>query len=695
MKPLHALVRSPSEYLLRFRQLLWSLTQRFSKHQAQGNLEFSANFADHFFVNSANRDQLKSALNTGHHDYSRQMIEYADQIVEGKLDLLGFSSLNVGPAKEVNYHSDPVHDQAFPRCWWTDALKRAGKIPGDLKIVWELNRHQFLVQLGVAYLITGDAVYKKCAIDHLSRWMASNPPYYGINWSSALEVSFRAISWIWCQALFEFDSSWLEYNRFKYLLFLHGEFIEHNLSIYHSPNTHITGEALGLIYLANIYRRHKKAAQWKKLGERLLNFYADKHILPDGGYVERSFWYHLYTVDIYTHFLLLTKAFGGEVTNASSSALARAVEYLFLFKAPDMHLPRFGDDDGGSLLRLEAGPVSTDIRDLLCCHAVLQNNGLYKQTVGTFQPSQYFLVGTEGRQKYEQLALAGRETNISGIPETFPTGFHLLKTSSEGLISQIIFDCGPMGWKNCGHGHGDTLGFVVYKNQREVIIDPGTYTYKGPMRNVLRGPHAHAVLLVDNMYPAIVAENPFHWLASTDSRYLGRSKNSRCEGVAGELDLNYGKARKHIREIFLTDSHKVIIRDRICGSDCFHRITRQFPLSGIDWRLEKGNKLVSSQSKTKIYFGEQHEVKVNCQELTISSCYGKKEIGKMCLVETYQQLPAVLLTVVDLSGETSNCRVENGELFCSSEKSVIERIELPEIINETGIEKICVEFAGS
>ena len=31
----------------------------------------------------------------------------------------------------------------------------------------------------------------------LESWFAANPFHRGINWSSALEVSFRALSWMW------------------------------------------------------------------------------------------------------------------------------------------------------------------------------------------------------------------------------------------------------------------------------------------------------------------------------------------------------------------------------------------------------------------------------------------------------------------------------------------------------------------
>jgi hypothetical protein len=68
---------------------------------------------------------------------------------------------------------------------------------GDHKFIWELNRHQQLVLLAQAYWFTGDATNLKEIQAQLESWFAQNPHGRGINWASALEVAFRALSWIW------------------------------------------------------------------------------------------------------------------------------------------------------------------------------------------------------------------------------------------------------------------------------------------------------------------------------------------------------------------------------------------------------------------------------------------------------------------------------------------------------------------
>ena len=95
--------------------------------------------------------------------------------------------------------------------------------------------------------------------------MEENPPAIGVNWVSNLEVAFRSIAWLWALHFFE-ESTHLTPDIFlrvlKYL-YLHGRHLETYLSTYVSPNTHLTGEALGLFYLGTLLPELKCAGRWR------------------------------------------------------------------------------------------------------------------------------------------------------------------------------------------------------------------------------------------------------------------------------------------------------------------------------------------------------------------------------------------------------------------------------------------------
>src|SRR5438552_3368834 len=52
----------------------------------------------------------------------------------------------------------------------------------------------FPAPLGQAWLISGNPVYVARLWDILRDWVIKNPPGYGVNWTSSMEVSIRAIN---------------------------------------------------------------------------------------------------------------------------------------------------------------------------------------------------------------------------------------------------------------------------------------------------------------------------------------------------------------------------------------------------------------------------------------------------------------------------------------------------------------------
>src|SRR4029077_19244415 len=117
---------------------------------------------------------------------------------------------------------------------------------GDHKIIWELNRHQHLTTLAQACLLSGRDEYFDEIIRQWESWVIANPYQRGINWASALEVAFRALSWIWVYHLVGPQMEADFRRRFLNELYRHGLHIERNLSFYFSPNTHLLGEAVAL-----------------------------------------------------------------------------------------------------------------------------------------------------------------------------------------------------------------------------------------------------------------------------------------------------------------------------------------------------------------------------------------------------------------------------------------------------------------
>src|SRR5258708_23408680 len=128
-----------------------------------------------------------------------EILREADEICAHSFRLLGSEHLAHG--NEIDWHLDPVHGRRAPLDPWF-------KIPfldfapvGHHTVTWELNRHQHLLTLAKARLLSGDDKYIRELIGQWHSWVNANPYPLGINWGSTLEVAFRSLSWIWVDQL--------------------------------------------------------------------------------------------------------------------------------------------------------------------------------------------------------------------------------------------------------------------------------------------------------------------------------------------------------------------------------------------------------------------------------------------------------------------------------------------------------------
>src|SRR5262249_50358233 len=239
-------------------------------------------------------------------------LKTAEDALAGRLALLGHPNLDFGnpPHSPIDWHLDPVSGKRASVSHWSRLHPLDPLNGGDPKVVWELNRHTHFVTLGQAYWLTNDNRFAEGFVDQVSAWIDANPVGRGINWASSLEVAFRSIAWLWalhmCVDSREVTPDFLA--RLLKSLIEHGRHIERYLSYYFSPNTHPTGDALGLFYLGLALPELNRSKGWRALGLRILLDQAPKQVRADGVYFEQTSYYHRYTTDFYTHLFALTRA---------------------------------------------------------------------------------------------------------------------------------------------------------------------------------------------------------------------------------------------------------------------------------------------------------------------------------------------------------------------------------------------------
>jgi len=226
-------------------------------------------------------------------DTLMEILSRGDRICHHEFDLLGFSGLRYGHS--IDWQLDIVNRKRAPQKLWHRIRYLNFDEVGDSKIIWELNRHQHLITLAKAYLLTGNSQYAQELYDEWYHWWKENPYPIGINWASSLEVGVRALSWLWIENLVGhcpvtpkcFSGDLL------HALGISGRHMERYLSTYFSPNTHLLGEGVALFFIGTLCPQLAAAKRWQKLGWEIILGESEHQVQPDGMHFEQSIYYHV------------------------------------------------------------------------------------------------------------------------------------------------------------------------------------------------------------------------------------------------------------------------------------------------------------------------------------------------------------------------------------------------------------------
>lgn len=432
------------------------------------------------------------------------LIPEADEICRHHFRLLGYKDVNYSKGADIDWHLDAVHDKRTPLIPWYKINFLDFQEAGDHKITWELNRHQHLVTLAKAWLLTHNEKYASEAIAQWYSWQRANPYPLGINWASSLEVAFRSLSWLWLRYSLA-DSPAVSDTFFadlKGALALNGRYIERFLSTYFSPNTHLIGEAVALFFIGTLCPEISASARWKLEGWRIIQEEAQRQVRPDGLYFEQSLYYHVYALDFFLHARILAARNGIDIPEHFDAVIRRmlaVVDKLSEVGPPD----GFGDDDGGRVFNPHRNRAEHMTDPLVIGATLFPNDNLDRHSSLTEEV--IWLFGSEAAR-----ASTPSETPLASGPFA-DSGLYVI-ADQHPIPQQAVLDAGPQGTGRSGHGHADALSMKLSFGGRRWLIDSGTFSYIGPgdERQRFRGTRAHNTLFVDERDQAD-PEGPFAW----------------------------------------------------------------------------------------------------------------------------------------------------------------------------------------
>jgi hypothetical protein len=407
--------------------------------------------------------------------------------------------------REIPWHNDPVTGKTWPKVFYGDIPVAGGDTGyGDVKDVWELNRQQFLIDLGKSFFIDGSEAHADEIRRLVRSWIADNPYATGVNWASPLEPAYRALSWIWAY-YFTLDDPASDADT--HLLWLeafldHGAFLHSHLELYASPFNHLIGEATALYLLGVLFPEFSEARAWRRRGRQILEKRLSRQFHADGGSVEQATLYHHATLGFYLLAALTGRANREEFSSDVWTAIERAIEFSMFLVQPDGQLPVIGDTDDARPIQFERKPLF-DFRGYLAAGAVLFNRGDFKAVAGRFHEDALWLLGPTGLDDFERLPVQASSRTSVALKDS---GYFVMRSGWSTDADYVCFDCGEQAGDlrhddvpSAAHGHADCLSTVVFLKGQPVLVDSGFYTYNGDERweRYLRETAAHNTARVD------------------------------------------------------------------------------------------------------------------------------------------------------------------------------------------------------
>jgi uncharacterized heparinase superfamily protein len=356
----------------------------------------------------------------------------------------------------------------------------------------------------------------------LRSWLEANRPLTGVHHVSAMECALRLIAV--CHALDlarpALGAAGPTWTGLVQLVAGHAALIRARLSLHSSAGNHTIAEAAGLVYAGVLFPELPGAAAWLRRGLELLAAEAPRQVLPDGGGVEQATRYLAFVQELLELVTGLLELHGLPVAAGVRAAADRARAFLAAIAAQPGVLPALGDGDDGCAL------------------------------APWFRP---------GWQRSEPATAA---------LQTFPdAGYTVLRAPAAQL--QVVMDHGPLGMlPACGHGHADALSIIVQRRGREVLLDPGTFTYTGnaAWRHYFRSTAAHNTVVVNGADQS-VQQAAFIWAEP----YCCELVQSAAAGAVRRLLARHdGYQRRHgvthWRGVALHDNGAVVVWDRLEGA---------------------------------------------------------------------------------------------------------------------------------
>ncbi len=420
-----------------------------------------------------------------------------------------------------------------------------------------LNRFYYALDLGRAYWASGDKKYAEDFTFLIQDWIAKNPVpadvetfgVFGNPWR-ALEDGLRVQNWLEGMQLFmdapQFDAE-AKYQMTRSLV-EHARYMRAvTIKKGYRPGNWQVIEMTGLSGIGIMFPEFRESAQWRAHGFQTLVMQMQKSVYPDGAMSELTPGYHMTVADQFRKATLLSQKNGYQVPGLMDRH-EKMYEFLLALSKPDRVSPPIAD---AGLLGIEG---------FMADGALLYNRPDMRFLSGKTGPANWvWSFGPDAFARYAQITPQPPSFTSVLLPDS---KYSVMRTGWGENDKYLLFDMAPWGG---GHSHQDRLQLHLHAG-RDLLVDPGQYSYDQPKALYFRSSAAHNIIMIDgqeqiNANPTVEA-----WQTTQNADF-----------ASGRIEA---KGLSHQRSVLFLKPNYWIVVDRVEMSGAAaatpHEITRLF-----------------------------------------------------------------------------------------------------------------------
>jgi hypothetical protein len=599
-----------------------------------------------FVLSSQDKESIAAILHNAFPQWVERTMKKADDVCNHHVAILGH---DVRLGETISWHKDYISGHVWPLTYFERIVRIDLNDDSDVKFPWELSRFHHAISLGKAYLLSGDEKYAEEFTQQFTHWVEANPPYWGVNWTCAMEVAIRAINLIW--AIFFFQGSRYFGRHLKVTLsqsiLEHGRYIYGNLeyssryidrSFIPVNGNHYMANLVGLLFISLVFPQFKESKNWfLKAYDEIINE-TRLQVGNDGVHYEYSPNYHRLVLELITLGILILRKNDIALPQDVWDTVAKMTDFAEHYTKPDGEAPLVRDIDNGRITIL--GEES-----LVGHKPIIQvSRGLDgRPTCEEPTEDALWLLGLDA---FNHTKIGcGNDGDICsrGFSDS---GFYVLR---KGQLYMFAI-CSPVGMRGfCGHSHNDFLSFELYAFDKTFLADCGSYVYSRypKWRNRFRSTFSHNTIVIDGHEINAINENELFEIGNDVApRVNSWETSSTCDLLDAEYTLVFGDGHHvtHQRRFYFDKLNQYwVIKDIVLGQKVRKVETFFHFASGIPVVADgtAGFRTACGQGANLMVIAlPPEEIQVVIEDAWVSKIYGKKETSKVVKCIRENHLPA-------------------------------------------------------